>query len=148
MIRNNSLRLIAIIVGLFVLGCETGSRAAQIPKKIDEDTALQLVADAAGRRANEFGYDSDKSKLNAPFFVYADLAPLPEQGFFGFFAVNPWTGDVWTLWGCYKLISEVSRATQLEIRKHFTPDELKQYARLSRLKPSCDSTDDLAELGY
>ena len=61
-----------------------------------------------------------------------------ESGFVhGSFAVNPWTGDVWSLWGCRKLSTLALRKSQVEIRKCFTREELKQYAQLRRLKPEC-----------
>jgi hypothetical protein len=80
-----------------------------------------------------FDYDSNSGS----FFVYNGLTKPPAEGSFGFFAVNPWTGDVWNLWGCQRLSTPALRKSQAAIRRHFTREELKQYARLRRLKPEC-----------
>ncbi|HUC60433.1 MAG TPA: hypothetical protein VMF53_00605, partial [Alphaproteobacteria bacterium] len=61
----------------------------------------------------------------------------PRDGSFGYFAVNPWTGDVWNLWGCHKMSTPALRKSQAAIRKRFTADESKHYAELRRLKPGC-----------
>jgi hypothetical protein len=55
----------------------------------------------------------------------------------GYFAVNPWTGDVWALWGYRKLSTPALRKSQAGIRRRFARDELQQYARLRRLRPEC-----------
>jgi len=81
-----------------------------------------------------FDYDSN---LSPPFFVFYGVNQPPVEGSFGYFAVNPWTGDVWALWGCRKLSTRALRKSQAEIRKRFTREELKQYARLRRIKPEC-----------
>jgi hypothetical protein len=112
-------------------------RAAEIPWKIDEPTAQRLAAEAhygADKRLDVFDYDAN---LSPPFFVYYGLTEPPVQGSFGYFAVNPWTGDVWALWGCHKLSTPALRKSQAAIRRRFTREELKQYARLRRLKPEC-----------
>jgi len=63
------------------------------------------------------------------------------DGTFGFFAVNPWTGDVWALWGCHKLSTAALRKSQAEIRRHFPPAKLKRYDQLSGLRPDCVVSD-------
>jgi hypothetical protein len=83
-----------------------------------------------------FDYDYI-GKMSPPFFVYYGLSETPAEGAFGYFAVNPWTGDVWALSGCHKLTTPALRKSQMEIRKRFTREELQQYARLRRLKPEC-----------
>jgi hypothetical protein len=83
-----------------------------------------------------FDYDYT-GKMSPPFFVYYGLNEPPAEGGFGYFAVNPWTGDVWALSGCHKLTTPALRKSQMEIRKRFTREELQQYARLRRLKPEC-----------
>ena len=113
-------------------------RADDVPWKIDETTAQILAVDAvygSTKYINSFAYEGSDSKIDPPFFVYDGMGPV--NGSFGFFAVNPWTGDVWNLWGCWKESKPASRKLQVKIRKKFTADELKQYTHLSRLKPGC-----------
>mgnify|MGYP001555261639 FL=1 len=71
------------------------------------------------------------------FIIFYGINKSPAEGSFGFYAVNPWTGDVWQLWGCYKLTSPALRKSQAAIRKRFTQAELKHYTELSDLKPEC-----------
>ena len=79
----------------------------------------------------------DQGNVNPPFFIYYGINDAPAEGGFGYFAVNPWTGDVWALWGCHKLSTPALRKSQAAIRRHFGRNELKQYARPRRLKPEC-----------
>jgi hypothetical protein len=72
-----------------------------------------------------------------PFFVFQGIIGHGAADSFGFFAVNPWTGDVWSLFGCKWLSTPTLRKSQAEIRSRFTPDELKEYPRLHRLNPGC-----------
>jgi hypothetical protein len=131
--------LVTLICALILCRTMTG-RAEDIPKyvpwKIDEEAAQKLAAEANGPRyeLNLFNYDA---AISFPFFVFNGLGGPPSEGGFGFFAVNPWTGDVWALWGCHKMSTPALRKSQAEIRKRFAPEELKRYAELSRLKPDC-----------
>ncbi len=112
--------------------------AADIPRKIDEPTANRLAAEAhygADKYLDAFEYDG--GRMSPPFYVYYGLNEAPAEGGFGYFAVNPWTGDVWALWGCHKLSTPALRKSQAEIRKRFTRAEMKRYTRLRRLKPEC-----------
>jgi hypothetical protein len=128
----------ALIVALtFSTAGATERPVTNIPKKLDERTAQTLASLAFGLGTEARDYDPDNPEIAPPFFVLHGLAPSPRQGSFGFFAVNPWTGDVWALWGCWKITSPAARKMQGEIRKRFTSQELKQYPRLRRLKPEC-----------
>ena len=136
--------MIAGILRVFVLAGNTlllsqgvATQATEIPWKIDEPTAQRLAAEGhygADKYLDVFDYDSN---LGPPFFVYYGLTKPPVEGSFGYFAVNPWTGDVWALWGCHKLSTPALRKSQAEICRRFTREELKQYGRLRRLKPEC-----------
>jgi hypothetical protein len=110
--------------------------SANLPPKVDEAMAHRLAAEAngPGYKLDWFDYSA---AMSPPFFVYDGLNKPPVNGSFGFFAVNPWTGDVWNLWGCHKLSTPALRKSQAEIKKRFTPEELKHYAELSRLRPDC-----------
>ena len=134
-------RVVLLVSGLagsaLLLSHDVAARTAEIPPKIDEPTAQHLAAEAhygAGKYLDVFDY---ASTMGRPFFVYYGLTEPPVQGSFGYFAVNPWTGDVWALWGCHRLSTPALRKSQAVIRLRFTREELKQYARLHRLKPEC-----------
>jgi hypothetical protein len=126
------------LIGFGIALCHSATtRAAEIPWKIDEPTAQRLAAEGdhgAAPYLELFDYDAN---LSPPFFVYYGLTEPPLERSFGYFAVNPWTGDVRALWGCRKLSTPALRKSQAEIRKRFTREELKQYTRLRRLKPEC-----------
>jgi hypothetical protein len=137
MIAEAARRAFALAGSAMVLSHGVAARAAEISWKIDEPAAQRLAAEAhygADKRLDVFDYDSN---LSPPFFVYYGLTEPPVEGSFGYFAVNPWTGDAWALWGCRKLSTPALRKSQAEIRRRFTHEELKQYARLRRLKPEC-----------
>ena len=104
------------------------------PWKMDEQMAQRLAAEGYDHGVEEKWFDFDPG-MGRPFFVFYGLTE--SDGSFGYFAVNPWTGDVWALWGCRKLSTPVLRRSQAEIRRRFTREELKHYPRLARLKPEC-----------
>jgi hypothetical protein len=122
--------LLVLIVAIF-LGYQPATGAEQ-PWKIDERTALRLASEAYGVDEKWFDYDAG---ISHPFFVYYGLTE--SDGSFGFFAVNPWTGDVWSLWSCRRLSTLALRKSQAEIRRRFTRQELTQYRRLAQIKPDC-----------
>ena len=109
--------------------------ADQIPGKIGEDVARHLVGQGYGAWSEK--WLEPEPYMSDLFFVFDGLNKPPVNGSFGFFAVNRWTGDVWALWGCHKLTSPALRRSQMAIRRCFTGAEMKQYARLRRLKPEC-----------
>ncbi len=112
-------------------------QAKEIPWKIDEKTAHILTAEAHDGGMDlwqAYDYD-DGNRMSPGFFAYTELGLEADN--VGVFAVNPWTGDVWSLWECKKISTPASRAIQKEIRKRFTLEELYQYKRLGRIKPSC-----------
>jgi hypothetical protein len=130
------------LIGSMMLVCRgVAAGEAQIPRKIDVPTAQRLAAE--GDHGSEtglgfFDYDSGVSRnFTPPFMVFDGLSKPPAEGSFGVFAVNPWTGDVWNLWGCHRLSTPALRKSQAAIRRRFTRDEMKQYARPLRLKPVC-----------
>jgi hypothetical protein len=110
------------------------TRAADLPFKIDERTAQRLAAEGWGHHIEPKWFDYDPG-MGRPFLVFYGLTE--SDGGFGYFAVNPWTGDVWALWGCHKLSTPALRKLKADIRRRFTREELTQYARLARLKPEC-----------
>ncbi|WP_158918259.1 hypothetical protein [Caulobacter sp. S45] len=121
-------------LSIFIWACSSTVRA-EIPKKLTEPQAYKLLRGLYGNlHGGFFDYSPDVDKI---FYAYQGIGRPGTEGGFGFFSVNPWTGDVWALWGCYKLKMPELRAAKAEIRRRFTAAELKQYDRLSRLKPDC-----------
>ena len=143
LIRRSALYVFA---GLRQFSCNyVNARETTISRKIDEPTAQRLAAEAVYRGDKYlefFEYDGNmSSNFSPPFLVFQGASKPPAERSFGFFAVNPWTGDVWNLWGCHGLSTPVLRKSQAAISRHFTGAELKQYARLRRLKPECTVED-------
>ena len=137
MTARSALHFLASVGSAIFLLHSVATGAAEIPWKIDEPTAQRLAAEADHGSATHlelFDYDSH---LSPPFFVYYGLTEPPVEGSFGYFAVNPWTGDVWALWGCRRLSTPALRKSHAAICRRFTRDELKQYTRLRGLKPEC-----------
>jgi hypothetical protein len=145
LIRRSALYVFALIGAATNLCNYVNARETTISRKIDESTAQRLTAEAffgADKDLEFFEYDSGVSNdFTPPFFAYYGASKPPAEGSFGVFAVNPWTGDVWNLWGCHRLSTPVLRKSQAAIRRHFTREELKQYARPRRLKPICTVED-------
>jgi hypothetical protein len=131
--------LATAIVVAAILGDFAFADTNKIPFKLDEPGAERLAAEGVGHgtTTEDLIYADNISDKPVPFFVYQGLSPPPAEGSFGFFAVNPWTGDVWDLWGCRRLSTPALRKSQAEIRKRFTSTELKQYSKLRRLEPQC-----------
>jgi len=118
-------------------GVVTGE--TKIPWRVNEETAKRLVAEAVYETDNYMNaYDFDSGDRS---FIIFNTNSAPAEGGFGFFAVNRWTGDVWALWGCHRLSTPALRKSQAAIRRRFSPAQMKQYARLSRLKPECTVED-------
>ena len=118
----------------FLLSSLAAPQAAEMPWKIDDQTAQRLAAEGYDHGIDQKWFDYDPG-MGRPFFVFYGLTE--SDGSFGYFAVNPWTGDVWALWGCHKLATPALRKSQADIRRRFTREELKQYPRLTELKPEC-----------
>ncbi len=135
MVRRAIRRAFAAAGAGLLLTCAGASRAAELPWKVDEQTAQLLAAEGYGHGMGPERFDF-QTGMSHRFFEFDGLNQS-SNGSFGFFAVNPWTGDVWALWGCHKLSTPALRKSQAEIRRRSTREELKQYPRLSRLEPDC-----------
>ena len=88
-------------------------------RKIDEPTARRLAAEAVYRSDRYLDSFNYAANISLPFFIYDGLSEPPAEGSFGYFAVNPWTGDVWALWGCHRMSTPALRKSQAAIRRHF-----------------------------
>ena len=122
---------------LLAMSRSAAGQPADIPWKIDEPTAERLVVEGwpYGKLPGVLDYDPGMSRR---FFEFYGISTARgSEGGFGYFAVNPWTGDVWALWGCHRLSTPRLRRAQRQIRRRFTREELKQYSRLVGLKPDC-----------
>jgi hypothetical protein len=135
MIRCPSSGLAACVATVTVMYCGAVHAKSEIPRKIDQNIARHLIGEAYGAAYER--WLEPAPRMSDSFFVFDGLNKPPVNGSFGFFAVNPWTGDVWALWGCHKLSTPALRQSQAEIRRRFTRAEMKQRTRLSRLKPEC-----------
>lgn len=127
-------RQIAAAALLFSFACLTAVTPAwpsEIPKKIGREAARELAAEGYDHHTLANQYEDVIGDVGPPFFVFQGV------GLGNSFAVNPWTGDVWSLFGCKRLSTPALRKSQMEIRSRFTPDELKEYPRLHRLDPGC-----------
>lgn len=123
------------MVSALPLICAGVGRPAELSWTIDEQMAERLVVEAYDHGADTGWFDYDPG-MSHRFFVFDGLN-LAGNGSFGFFAVNPWTGDVWALWGCHKLSTPALRKSQAEIRRRFAPQDTEEYDQLSGLKPDC-----------
>jgi hypothetical protein len=108
-----------------VLSYAASSDAIEIPWKIGEPTAQHLAADGhygGDEHLASFDYDANSSNSLKPHFYYG-LNYAPVEGGFGYFAINPWTGDLCALWGCHRLSTPALRKSQAAIRRRFTREE-------------------------
>lgn len=128
---------LVFVSSITLLSCGVKASDISPATKLDADEARLLAVEAYDHgMAPEWFLDDHETKDHSFFIVYG-FNPPPAEGGFGFFAVNLWTGDVWDLWSCRKLFTPALRRSRAAIKRRFTPAELKQYPRLTRLKPEC-----------
>jgi hypothetical protein len=135
-----ALLVFSLVDAVLLLRNGVSARQIAIPFKIDEDAAQRLAAEGDHGTTSGLEYFEPDTR-SGPFYVFDGLNKPPAEGSFGFFAVNPWSGDVWNLWGCHRLSTPALRKSQAAIRRRFTAEQLKQYDRLRRLKPICTVED-------
>jgi hypothetical protein len=127
---------VALAAALLILSGVRNAYADDIPPKIDVEGARKLAYEAVGRVVSKGSFDYDGGSANQPFIGFQAFGDSV-AGSFGFYAVNPWTGDVWALWGCRRLSTPALRKAQKEIKDRFTPSERADYQRLHKLRPVC-----------
>ena len=119
---------------LGILSSATMADEINIPKKITVEEAQVLVFQARGKRPSG-SLDYDRKGVYDRFYGFQGVGAV--GGTYGFFSVNVWTGDVWSGWECKRISSPASEQSRAEIKKRFSPDEMKQYSKLHALKPEC-----------
>jgi len=101
--------------------------------KVDNELGFKLLALAKGaKHGNLYGGPDDMS----PFLIYEEAGKY--VGLPVWYAINPWTGDIWNVFpgkDCKHLVNPALVQEQQEIKKRFSTEELKEYKRLSELKP-------------
>jgi hypothetical protein len=131
----------AVILIIMLLGESSGSLA--LAPTINEATARELVRDALA----SLGEDGAGTKIAielwpyywAPDFITLQAeVPHPDVGRIEmrYFAVNPWTGDVWDAIACTRITSSTIKRKQEAIWKSSKlPDEARQV--LQARAPAC-----------
>jgi len=134
--RIRSLRIATAC--LLVLVGSSAARAEEPSKKVDDQEAMKLVLTALGPPLPGAGLDVTSPEGFAPFLL---VQALGNEAFtFGWYAVNPWTGDVWDVWICRlekRMSTPALRAEQAAIKHRFTAKELAAYPALRKIKPNC-----------
>lgn len=75
--------------------------------------------------------------LDPDFYYFGATWPNPSGSpVIGYFAVNPWTGDVWDANGCTRYTSKELNVAQKAIRKR-SRIEGQDYSRLRARRPLC-----------
>ena len=116
------------------------SEATDISTKIDVSEAYLLIELAFTRNEIGGGLMADTDKPEHGFYIVDEVTTFPgADGSVNYFAVNAWTGDVWSVWFCPQKHRKnpALKVKQAEIRRRFSPAELKSYRELSRIRPGC-----------
>jgi len=112
--------------------------AYEIPQKVDEKLAIKLAHLATGAPINHIFIDNPDGFDDPvhPFIIYQLIGD--HDGTEGWFAINPWTGDVWNIMAgdnCIHYDTPALGKELTKIRARFTKAELREYTRLSELRP-------------
>jgi hypothetical protein len=131
----------ALILVIMSLGASSVGLA--LDPTINKVTAEELVRDALAS-LGEHGTDVKIEVEPWPYYWAPDFItlqayrPHPTAGTMEtwYFAVNPWTGDVWDPFGCTRLTSPAIKRKQEAIWKSSKlPDEARQF--LQARTPAC-----------
>ncbi|WP_152619798.1 hypothetical protein [Paramagnetospirillum magnetotacticum] len=121
------------------LVCVNAAFAQDAAIKVGKEEAAMLASLALSNTGGSF---EGELSPRSGFYIFQGVNPDSEREgsvTFGFFAVNPWTGDVWDMWDCGKRFNTPAlRKAQAVIRKRFTADEAKRYQELRDRYPGCD----------
>jgi hypothetical protein len=125
-------------VVLLIASALVATAVAQPPgRKIDIEEARKLVHEVVKGHNPDASITSSPRAFDPDFYFFAATWPNPAGSpMIGYFAVNPWTGDVWNAAGCEHLTSKSIERLQQDIRKrsHFKRED---YVKLREKKPMC-----------
>lgn len=133
--QGNHMRTNLIFLTYIIWAFASSASAGEIPEKVSIELGNKLIGIAHGwppERKIEppDGYDGPDD----PFYIYQELGQY--VGTAGWYAVNPWTGDVWDIMGnCEHLTNSILQKEQEKIKMKFSKSEMKEYKRLNALKP-------------
>jgi hypothetical protein len=114
------------------------AEAENIPRKLTAEDAFAILEMTLRGGSNYGGVDDATSPRSQPFFLFQGIGRYSAT--IGWWAVNPWTGDMWTVWFCddeKRLDSPFLLKARAMFKRRFSQEELKQYERLRELKPGC-----------
>jgi hypothetical protein len=106
-------------------------------QKIDVEESGKLVNEIVKVHNRGASVTSSPRAFDPDFYFFAATWPNPTGSpIIGYFAVNPWTGDVWNSAGCERITSKSLKRLQQDIRRrfHFKREE---YTKLRAKKPLC-----------
>jgi hypothetical protein len=125
-------------VFLVATAISVGTATAQpSEEKIGVEEARRLVYEIVKVHNPGASLTNSPRPFDPDFYFLAATWPNPTGSpIIGYFAVNPWTGDVWNSAGCEHVTSRPLEKLQQVIRKrsHLKKEE---YARLGAKKPMC-----------
>lgn len=127
-----------IILFLYLL-CPFAANAEEINEKVNVDLGADLVEMAmigTPYKGAGYGIPPENPKGTVPkdaFLIYQILGKY--EGTVAWFAVNPWTGDVWNMNECMLFSNPELLKAQARVKKRFNGNELKEYKYLHDLKP-------------
>ena len=114
------------------------ANADDLPRKVTATEALAILKKVVGSGRNYGGLDDATSPRSEPFYLFQGIGL--HSATTGWCAVNPWTGDAWSVWWCNaerRLESPSLRKSRAEVKRRFSAAELNQYEALRQLKPGC-----------
>ena len=111
------------------------------PRKLTVDEAQELANQPASAHGPVDLTESPRP-LDRVFYYFAATWPNPTGSpMAGYYAVNPWTGDVWDVSGCKRLDSETLRKRRDAIRRESGVSKA-AFARLRDKRPLCIGPND------
>ena len=129
-----------LFVGALALWISTASPAPAAetrPRKISIAAGRKLTSEAIKRHNAGAALIYTPREWDPDFYFFCATWSNPVGSpIIGYFAVNPWTGDVWEAAGCELLTTESLKKLQARIRERSRLKE-EDYRRLHAKKPWC-----------
>ena len=118
------------------------SQQEQTPPRISVDNARRLVDEVVKVHNPGATVSATQGNLDPEFYVFGATWPNPTGSpMIGYFAVNPWTGDVWDFNACKHLESRSLKKLQDGIRKKSGIGR-SMYLKLRTKSPLCIGSND------